>query len=71
MNLTLSKLPQTLLSELRQAVELLDEDSCIKIAGLISDIDYPLGVEIRHQVETFQYKELLERLDNLIGAQSL
>ncbi len=71
MNLTLSKLPQTLLSELRQAVELLDQERCIEIAGLISDIDYSLGVEIRHQVETFQYKELLVRLDNLIGAQSL
>ncbi len=66
----LRKLPPDLLNKLRQAVELLNQDCCIQIAGLISDIDHPLGVEVRHRVETFQYKELLDILDRLSRGES-
>jgi CheY-like chemotaxis protein len=62
------KLPLELLTALREAVELLDPELCIEIAGQISDIDFPLGAEIRHQVENFQYRELLNKLDKLIEA---
>jgi signal transduction histidine kinase/CheY-like chemotaxis protein len=58
---------QGLLLELRQAVELLDQDACIKIAGLISDVNYPLGIEVRRKVEAMRYRELLDILDRLIG----
>lgn len=61
----LSKLPPELLNKLRKAIELLDQDNCIAIAGLISDIDYPLGVKIRQRVEAIQYRELLDILDRL------
>lgn len=61
----LRKLPPDLFNKLYQAVEYLDQDSCIRIAGLISDIDYSLGADLRRRVETFQYKELLDILDRL------
>lgn len=62
----LHTLPLALLCELRTALELLDTELCIQIAGRISDINFPLGAEIRHQVENFQYLELLNKLDKLI-----
>jgi hypothetical protein len=49
---------------------MLDQDSCLIIAGFISDVNYPLGIEIRRQVEAMRYRELLEILDRLIGAKS-
>ncbi len=61
----LRKLPPDLLSKLHKAVELLDQDSCIHIAGLISDIDYELGADLRQRVETIQYREMLDILDRL------
>ncbi|MFI3156427.1 MAG: ATP-binding protein [Methylococcaceae bacterium] len=61
----LRKLPPDLLNKLHRAVELLDQDSSGRIAGLIGDIDYALGADLRHRVETFQYKELLDILDRL------
>ncbi|TAN70599.1 MAG: response regulator [Methylobacter sp.] len=61
----LRKLPPELLSKLHKAVELLDQDSCIAIAGLISDIDYPLSAKIRQWVKAIQYRELLDILDRL------
>lgn len=61
----LRKLPPDLLSKLHKAVELLDQDSCIHIAGLISDIDYALAADLRQRVETIQYRELLDILDRL------
>lgn len=61
----LRKLPPDLLNKLHQAVEYLDQDSCIQIAGLIGAIDYALGADVRCRVETFQYKELLNILDRL------
>ena len=60
---SLSKLAPETLSDLRKAVELLDREGCIKIAGLISDIDHSLGEELRRRVESFQFSELLEILD--------
>lgn len=63
----LHQLPVALLRELREAVECLDQELSIQIAGQISDIDFPLGAEIRHQIEIFQHKELLAKLDKLIG----
>ena len=66
----LESLPLALLSELRKAAELLDQDRCIKIAGQISDIDYALGAQLRHQVEIFHYQELLDILDRLLDQTS-
>lgn len=68
---SLSKLSPETLSILRKAVELLDRDGCLEIAGLISDVDYPLGAELRRRVESFQFKELLEILDRLSGEGSI
>jgi len=67
----LRRLPPNLFKQLHQAVELLDQDGCTRIAGLIGDIDYLLGRDLRRRVETFQYKELLDILDRLKKEESL
>jgi CheY-like chemotaxis protein len=64
------QLPPELLEALRKAVELLDHEACIVVAGQISDINYPLGLELRQRVESFRYKELLNLLDQINGEQS-
>jgi hypothetical protein len=38
---------------------------------MISDLNYPLGIEIRRQVEAMHYRELLDILDKLIGAEKV
>ncbi|MFZ2407617.1 MAG: ATP-binding protein [Methylobacter sp.] len=67
----LRKLPPNLFKRLHRAVELLDQDGCTQIAGLIGDVDYPLGADLCRRVETFQYKELLDILDRLKKEESL
>ncbi len=64
----LDSLPPELLSKLLEALEILDQQRCIEIAEQISELDSNLGAEICHQVETFQYRILLNRLDKIIGA---
>ncbi|CAK0781058.1 hypothetical protein CCP3SC15_870006 [Gammaproteobacteria bacterium] len=66
----LCKLPLELLIELRNAIELLNQERCIEVSGMISDIDFPLGAELRQRIEIFQYTELLNLLDLLIGDKS-
>ncbi len=67
----LGNLPANLINDLHESVELLDQNNCIKIAGLIGDIDSSLGAKVRHSVETFQFRELLDILDRLLGEQTL
>ena len=66
----LGKLPPALLNALHQAVEFLDQDGSMDIADLIHDLDYPLSLEIKRQIEAFQYKELLAKLDSLMATET-
>ena len=40
------------------------------IADLIHDLDYPLSLEIKRQIEAFGYKELLATLDSLMATEA-
>jgi len=45
---------------------LLDNQHCLKVAGMISDHNHKLGERLRRMVENLQFKEMLAVLDNLI-----
>lgn len=64
----LKTLPIALLEMLHHALVLLDEDECLKVAGMISDINPVLGNQIRSKVEKFQHDELLSVLNNALNA---
>ena len=61
----LKKLPPALIYELRKAAVLLDDQKCLKVAGMISDHNHELGERLRCMVENLQYREMLTVLDNL------
>jgi signal transduction histidine kinase/DNA-binding NarL/FixJ family response regulator len=60
----LKELPPALIYELREAAVLLDDQRCLKVAGVISDHNHELGERLRCMVENLQYKEMLAVLDN-------
>jgi len=66
----LKKIPQDLIEKLREAAVLLDDQHCLKVAGMISDHNHELGERLRCMVENLQYKEMLAVLDNLTGGVS-
>ncbi|MBL7178492.1 MAG: response regulator [Desulfobacteraceae bacterium] len=66
----LRKLPSDFIRKLREAAVLLDDQNCLKVAGMISDHNHELGKRLRCMVENLQYKEMLAVLDNLIGGVS-
>lgn len=66
----LKKIPQDLIEKLREATVLLDDQHCLKVAGMISDHNHELGERLRCMVENLQYKEMLAVLDNLTGGVS-
>jgi len=49
---------------------LLDEQHCLKVAGMISDHNHELGERLRCMVENLQYKEMLSVLDTVPGGVS-
>ena len=49
---------------------LLDDQNCLKVAGMISNYNHELGERLRCMVENLQYKEMLAVLDNLTGGVS-
>ena len=61
----LKKLPPALIRKLREAAVLLDDQNCLKVAGMINDHNHDLGERLRCMVENFRYKEMLAVLDNL------
>jgi len=63
----LKKIPPDLIEALREAAVLLDDQHCLKVAGMISDHNHELGERLRCMVENLQYKEMLLVLDNLTG----
>jgi len=63
----LKKLPPDLIENLREAAILLDDQLCLKVAGMISDYDNELGMQLCCMTEDFNYKEILEAIDNLRG----
>ena len=66
----LKKLPPALIETLQEAAVLLDDQRCLKVAGMISDHNHELGERLRCMVENLQYKEMLTALDNLIRRES-
>lgn|GEM_PF-837864 len=63
----LKTLSMELLEMLHHALVLLDEDECLKVAGMISDINSDLGEQIRSKVEKFQHDELLLVVNKLLS----
>jgi len=61
----LKKLPPDLIRKLREAAVLLDDQNCLKVAGMISDHNHDLGERLRCMVQNLQYREMLAVLDNL------
>ncbi len=66
----LKDLPPALIYELREAAVLLDDQNCLRVAGMISDHNYELGERLRCMVENLQYREMLTVLDNLTREES-
>jgi len=66
----LKKIPQYLIENLLEAAELLDNQSCLKVAGMISDHNHELGERLRSMVENLQYREMLTIIDNFTGRKS-
>ena len=62
----LKTIPMELLEMLHRALVLLDEDECLKVAGIISDINPVLGENIRSKVEKFQHDELLSVTNKIL-----
>jgi signal transduction histidine kinase len=60
----LETLPDVLLTALRRAAILLDEDQALEVAGEISDLNHELGEILRHMLDTYQYEALLALLDS-------
>jgi len=63
----LKKIPPALIEALRDAAVLLDQERCLKIAGMISDHNHERGERLRRMVENVQFKKMLVVLDNLAG----
>jgi signal transduction histidine kinase/CheY-like chemotaxis protein len=63
----LKNIPLDLIENLQKAVVLLDNQRCLKAAGMISDYNSELGQYLRSMVENLKYKEMLDALDNLPG----
>ena len=63
----LKTIPPDLIEALRAAAVLLDDQRCLKVAGMISDHNHALGERLRCMVENVQYKEMLMVLDNVRG----
>ena len=61
----LKKIPPDLIENLREAAVLLDDQSCLTVAGMISDHNHELGERLRCIVENLKYKEMLAVLDDL------
>jgi len=61
----LKNLPPALLEALHEAAVLLDEQRCLKAAGMISDDNPKLGRRLRHLVKNLQYKKIVTALDDL------
>ena len=62
----LQQLLVSLFEQLHEVLVLLDEERCVKMAGVISDINPDLGGRIRDMVEQFQYKKLLSLLEQIV-----
>lgn len=62
---SLATIPRPLLDELGQAVELLDSERCLKVAGQIGDLDHPLGDQLRSLIDGMNYRMLLDILDRI------
>jgi signal transduction histidine kinase/DNA-binding NarL/FixJ family response regulator len=62
----LKKIPPDLIEALREAAVLLDDQNCLKVAGMISDHNHELGERLRCMVENLQYREMLAVLDTLL-----
>ncbi|MEY4750695.1 MAG: hypothetical protein RIQ60_2909 [Pseudomonadota bacterium] len=63
----LAALPEPLLRQLLRAVELLEPELCLKVAGQISDLDPELGRELRRWIDAAQYRPLLDALDQILS----
>jgi len=62
----LQQIPMQLIQKLKKAAELLNEELCLEVAGMISDHDQVLSRQLRQMIENLQYKELLAILDNAL-----
>ena len=61
----LMKIPKDLIESLLEAAVLLDDQRCLKVAGMISDHNHELGKRLRRMVENLKYKEMLTVLDSM------
>lgn len=52
----LMKIPPDLIENLLEAAVLLDDQRCLKVAGMISDHNHELGERLRRMVENLKYK---------------
>ncbi|GEM_PF-1467321 len=66
----LEDIPTEFLECLTDAVVLLDEALCLKVAGTIGDHNPGLGNRLQHMVKNLQYKEILAALDKLAGTET-
>ncbi len=63
----LKKIPPELIKNLQEAAILLDDQLCQKAAGMFSDYDNELGLQLRCMIEDLNFSEILEAIDNSRG----
>jgi len=63
----LKKMPPELIKNLQEAAILLDDQLCQKAAGMFSDYDNELGLQLRCMIEDLNFSGILEAIDNLRG----
>ncbi len=61
----LKKIPSDLIKNLYEAALLLDDQLCLEAAGMICDHNHELAENLRRMAEDFNYKGMLEILDNI------
>ena len=63
----LSAISPNLIEKLQQGSALLDEELCLKAAGMIGNHNPELGERLRCMVEALQFREILSVLDGISG----
>jgi len=63
----LKKMPPELIKNLQEAAILLDDQLCQKTAGMFSDYDNELGLQLRCMIEDLNFSGILDAIDNLRG----
>ncbi|MFH0996218.1 MAG: response regulator [Pseudomonadota bacterium] len=63
----LQNLPMEIINELLKAAELLDRSFCLEVVNRIKDFDNKCADHLHNMVDKYQYEELIDLLDTVVG----